>query len=338
MLHLVTGLPGHGKTLNTIERIEKLRIETGRKVFYHGIPELALDWELFDSPEQWYALPHNAIIVIDECQGTFPVRPPKNEAPQKCTEFETHRHKGWDIFLITQDPRLVDHHVRRLVGHHRHIERKFGVQAATVHEWERAATIDDYHDKQASNKTVWKYPKQVYKLYKSATQHTVKKSVPKWLYLLVVLVLFVGLLLYWFINTLWGDDRFEDRPHYEETSFLPTSPLPTSKKKELTFAQMMIPEVKGMPQSAPFYREVYKARSFPKPNCIMSGDRTRCDCYSQQVTKMRIDYRTCINIVENGLFDPTIEDPQRQQARRADMRAETKSAAFAQPAFIQSKN
>ena len=52
MLHVITGLPGNGKTLFTLDYVEKLRKQSGRPVYYSSIPELSLPWELLDDPKK----------------------------------------------------------------------------------------------------------------------------------------------------------------------------------------------------------------------------------------------------------------------------------------------
>ncbi len=131
MINLVTGLPGSGKTLWTlttvvdyVEKENKALIAQGkspRQVYYHGIPDLTLDWIKMESPEDWINLPSHSIVVIDECQSTFRPRAASVKPPPFIAEFETHRHKGLDFFLLTQHPMLIDGNIRRLAGKHYHV-------------------------------------------------------------------------------------------------------------------------------------------------------------------------------------------------------------------------
>ena len=90
MLFLRTGLPGSGKTLNTIKELDeehqvdpenpdqRLYKEPDhpdlppRTIYYHGIPELKVDklksrWVEFDHPETWYTLPDGRAAAKTEC-------------------------------------------------------------------------------------------------------------------------------------------------------------------------------------------------------------------------------------------------------------------------------
>jgi len=129
-LILRTGLPGNGKTLNTIKEVDLKAKAEGRVVYYHNVAgldpsKLSAQWYEFDDPLKWYELPNDSIIVIDEAQGNesqpmFGVRDPRKPVPPHVSAFETVRHKGHEVHLITQDPRFIDVHIRRLCNLHIH--------------------------------------------------------------------------------------------------------------------------------------------------------------------------------------------------------------------------
>jgi Zonula occludens toxin len=173
---LTTGLPGHGKTLRTTLEVEERRVREGRRVYYYGIPELALDWFPLDEPEKWYKVPDGSIVVIDECQRVFPCRPAGSAVPEHVSQFETHRHKGLDVVLITQHPNLIDSHVRRLIERHQHVYRPFGLSYAVIMEWPVATDPQKSGAEKLAQKTRWKLDSSGFKNYKSATVHTIKNG------------------------------------------------------------------------------------------------------------------------------------------------------------------
>ena len=99
MIHLITGLPGSGKSLYTLSKVKERADKENRPVFYHGIPELTLDWQQLESADQWVECPKGAIIVIDECQSTFRPRATGAAVPRHVSQLETHRHDGHDLYL-----------------------------------------------------------------------------------------------------------------------------------------------------------------------------------------------------------------------------------------------
>ncbi len=325
MLHLITGIPGHGKTLFTLDHVEQLKKQKDkdgnelpdRPVYYHNINELKLDWTHFDSPDTWYELPYNSIIVIDEAQEFFPVRTGKDKVPLKCSKFERHRHTGWDIFLITQHPMFLDVHVRRLAGDHKHIERKFGTQKATIYSHEKAFDPEDYHAKKSSIKKLWTYPKKHFESYTSATQHTVKRNLPKWLLFIPLIILALGGSIYMFTSAMGGVGSPIEGTETPTTDTLQQAFLPSSSSKpRLTFAEEMLAEIPNVPQSAPFYKELYKAKSYPKPQCITNEARNKCFCNTQQGTRMNVTLKYCLHVVDHGIFDPTIPDKNDNNKKR----------------------
>jgi len=193
VLNLVTGMPGNGKTLWTIVHVEALRKESGRSVFYNGIAELKLPWTLIPDEDvsRWPELVSDgSIVVIDEAQALYRPRTFGSVVPPYVSALETHRHRGLDIFFLTQNPMLVDTNVRRLVGVHRHVVRPFGLGRAVVHKWENQVKENPERpsSRVGSDSTEFTFPKDAFGLYKSAEIHTHKRSIPRrvWWFLLLL--------------------------------------------------------------------------------------------------------------------------------------------------------
>lgn len=188
MIDLTTGLPGSGKTLWTLQHVEKLRKDSGREVYYFNIPldQDKLPWIELDEKQvlEWFNLPSGSIIVIDECQRIFRPRLVGAAVPPVEARLETHRHAGHDLFLITQHPSLISVGVRRLVQNHRHLMRMFGTSLVNVCLWHG---VKDQCDKSRADAITekFRFPKEVFTWYKSAEVHTQKVKIPPkiWLFL-----------------------------------------------------------------------------------------------------------------------------------------------------------
>ena len=312
MLTIITGLPGHGKTLLTLSMVPEEYKD--RDIYYHGIEELMLPWIYLNDPTKWHELPAGAVIVIDEAQQYFPLRQPRNEVPIHCSKFETHRHKGHDVILITQDAKLIDHHVRRLCGRHHHVARaRTGHQMSII--WSAGQVFDpkNYHEKQACEKKPFKYPKDIYSLYKSAEVHTVKTHYPLRLILFPILFLVIASILYYGVPFLATMGRGHEQPLAD--NFIQEKPSEKIKYQQVQYDSTtdiqeylykLTPRIDNLPHTAPIYDEAYKVKTFPKPNCISS--KSKCICYSQQATKLVIEKSVCEHYIENGYFDPTKMD------------------------------
>lgn len=199
MIELNTGVPGAGKTLSMVEELAKLfkrwekHPDEARPVFVLGIPDLAIPHadvplksvqiDKAGAPRlvpDWAAIPDGSLIIIDECQGVFPPRSSQTAMPEHVAFLNVHRHRGFDLWLTTQHPKLVDGNVRALVGRHKHYRRAFGMNRAVVYEWD--ACSDNLGGMNNAVKSYWPYPQHAFKWYKSAEVHTKQRfKLPIWI-------------------------------------------------------------------------------------------------------------------------------------------------------------
>jgi len=182
MIHLITGTPGSGKTLLAVELILKNANAENIRPLYANINGLAYD-ELkcfqLDNVEYWFELPEHSIIVIDECQRWFRPRPNGSAVPEYISRFETHRHVGHDIILITQHPGLIDRNIRKLVELHQHMYRPFGLDHRKVFEWNTCNESPEPAQSEGNAlKTKKHFDKSLFKYYTSATVHTATRRLP----------------------------------------------------------------------------------------------------------------------------------------------------------------
>lgn len=186
----------------------RLYIESADKesVTVETLKQFNLDWRRFETPALWHELPRQSIIVMDECQQTFPPRPVGAKVPIHCSEFETHRHKGWDIHLVTQDAKLLDNHVRRLAGCHVHYFNPFKSNRVTRYQADKVFDQDDYFQKKNTISSVIVRDKSMYGLYWSADAHTHKLVLPKKLILLVLVPFALAWLVWYLISGSWSSN------------------------------------------------------------------------------------------------------------------------------------
>lgn len=350
MIELVTGLPGNAKTLFTIADIKARAEREGRQVFYHGISELTLDWELLDDPRNWASVPPNSIVVIDEAQKTFRNRSLGSQPPQFVTDLETHRHLGIDIVMITQHPSLIDPAVRRLAGRHRHLVRIWGMEASTVHRWD---SVKDNCDKSRndSEKTKWVFDKSLYGVYKSAEVHTMKRSIPGRVKLVAVLVVLLACAVWYMVVFLKKKTEASDASAVVSASAPVGDQLgqrggdrsrsrePVDQRADAQdYLWRETPRVAGLQSTAPKYDELTKPSRVPVPAaCIQIGSvrdqrAIRCKCYSQDGTPMGIEFNMCIKIAQEGVFLDFNPDPDKQSQRAEAPMAASQPPSTSRPA------
>jgi zona occludens toxin len=312
---LITGLPGHGKTLYALARWKDEAVKNGRPVFHNGIKGLNIpgwqEWKL----EEWQQLPAGAIMVVDEAQFSFPTR--GRGAPDPWVEkLTTHRHLGLDFVVITQNPMLLDSYVRRLVDRHFHVVRKFGTHSATIHEFPNGARENVATSRDGSIRHEWRYPKAVFELYQSAELHTVKRRIPARVWLLLALPVII-LALGWALWHRMQPEAFQERidasagvsaeqrasagpiggraGHQPGQDNRPRSPA--------EYAADYQPRIAGLPHTAPAYDEATRPTDAPYPAaCVSMPAKKLCRCYSQQGTRLDTGAELCEQIAAGGFF------------------------------------
>lgn len=143
MIYLITGGMGVGKTslavemiLNNYEGLFKYETEDGalidRPLFFCHIDGLdrnkfkahELTEEQIQSAPLNEIMPNGGVLIVDECDYTYPRRPPSREVPSYVQTLKELRHEGFTLILMTQHPSMLDIYVRQLVNKHIHLERK----------------------------------------------------------------------------------------------------------------------------------------------------------------------------------------------------------------------
>ena len=309
---LITGLPGHGKTLYTLFRWRQESEKESRPVFYSGIkinPDGPLrhwqEWKV----EDWEKLPPKSIFIVDEAQFAMKVQG-RGMQPEWMEKLTVHRHSGIDFVLSTQNPMLLDSYVRRLVDRHFHIVRKFGTRFATIHEFVNGVQEQVAKSRSGSIRHEWRYPPDVFQWYTSAEVHTVRRRIPMrvWLFLAIPFIFGALALLAW--------SRL--RPHEPEVPKHPewpvvqvgaqasARPVNAADRRELTpleYAKEYQPRIAGLAHTAPAYDKVTEPRQAPYPAaCVSMPSKGICKCYTQQATALDTPKELCEQVAAGGFF------------------------------------
>lgn len=329
MLTLITGQPGNGKTLFTLANVEEKRKLENRPVFYHGIADLTLPWQKLDDPTKWHECPEKSIVVIDEVQQVMPPRPSSQKPPLHVALLETHRHRGFDLFFMTQDPSLVDNHIKKLAGEYIHLIRQWGREKADVFKMQKVQDPTNANLKRAL-RTTFAYPKEVYTWYKSADAHTHKKKIPLkyWLmFIFPVVALISGVIG---MRVLWkiGHPAAAEPAKIEASATKgPQTGVTASQSVQqgpMTTAQYLAsytPRIAGLDYTAPVYDQLTQPKRVPIPAACVTV-KGQCRCYSQQGTRLQLDKHQCADVVANGFFMafdadqvPVPKDPPQPQSQ-----------------------
>lgn len=227
------------KGLTRPDRVAKIQAMVG------GLPVL-------DAPDDWRQCPDGSMVIYDEAQqkhlfratGTPGVPMIKSASgamveDERITALDTHRHRGFDIVLITQETGLIHHWAKKFVGCHIDLERTSGAEMMTVREWGKVQPNPaDHFAREAADTSLRMMHKSTWELYDSATIHTHKFRVPagaKWA-VRTFLALAILIPLGFFVLAKWfGDDAAAAAPADAAPSdvvsasvFVPQLPAPAA--------------------------------------------------------------------------------------------------------------
>lgn len=331
-IHLITGLPGAGKSLGSVERMLAFKqSDPDRPVFVHGVDGLKDNVAEVISAEQvkrWKELPVGAIVVVDEAQKLFPARR-QGEPAQWVRDLSEHRHHGIDFVLATQHPSLLDNYVRTLVDRHTHHVRKFGGHTVDRYEWpDCCGSPTSKTERKRALRSKWRFPKKLFSLYKSAEAHTIKRRVPWKVYAMWIMFAVVALGA---VGAVWVlQHRVRESREVVTGAAAPVasgaSPRAESGQVHYAsaeeYAKAFIPRVANQPWSAPAY-DGDAIRSRPDLMCIEyhapENGADVCQCYTEQATRYHVPPAECFRTAREGTYNPH-RPPLDEKLRREDRR------------------
>lgn len=312
MLRMITGIPGHGKTSYMLalflEQKDRPRFAThieGLDYEKHGITKL-------DHLKELFTLPAGSLVLCDEAQKFLRPRAKGEQVADWVTEFETHRHKGIDLWYITQHPMLVDTHVRRLTEEHWHVFRPFGMRRlSSIRKWEGVReNPNDYHAVREAQIVTAHAPSWVFQEYKSTVLDTNQVRFPrKLIYAGVALALglsFAG----WQGYRLWqrhSGDVVAPVDNARPVPVAKSGPVMTagaSHDRKLSMDDF-VPVSQLAPWTAPVYSGAAKIVAVPRFAGCMASTKG-CECVTQQGTRLLVERATCVQVVYGKAmpFDP----------------------------------
>jgi zona occludens toxin len=169
----------HSLTLNLLKPVRTIYTNiAGLKI--DNIRPLPVDYD-------WRKLPDGSIVVYDEIQNIPIFSSESRNVDPILKDLTIHRHRGFDIVGITQFPNLVHNNFRALVGDHKHLVNSFKLKSSTLYTWSICKTDPNAlrNKLTAEIKETFRFPKNLYKFYKSSTAHTHKAQLP-WRFIFII--------------------------------------------------------------------------------------------------------------------------------------------------------
>lgn len=294
MITLITAVPGSGKTLFCIGLILKA-IKEGRPV-YSNINGLLID-KCYPAPDDWRETPEGALVIYDEAQQPhlYPSTASRGEIKdERLRQMEVHRHTGHDLVFVSQSPSFLHHHIRKLAGEHIHLYRAFGAKTVTKYTWQH--TVDNPNDRGEQSRAdafPWKFPKEHFKLYKSATIHTHKFKIPKKLAALLLFIVFVAAAVVYNAST---NERSLLTGTNSDLESQPKQPLAGSGGVRAA-ATTDRPAV--IPATTTKYDWADIQTATPVAGCIYT--EKKCQCFSPGGQVIKMAYAQCLSAAKSDL-------------------------------------
>lgn len=323
MIRLFTGLPGSFKTCHAV-RVIREAVEAGRPVFVSNLEGLSVPGvEVWENPKDWEALPVGALLVIDEAQRFW--RASRDlTIPPEIVALETHRHKGIDFLLTTQQPGYLLKHLRGLVGEHVHHMRTGKMRAKTLTYNRCCEDVTSTVEAKRADQGFFLATKEDFDFYKSTDKDTHKPRLNRRVVLLAVAALAItSIFVVAGKGVLWG--KSEDKPAQEAALTPSGAGRPSGSNVALSaddYMQQFKPRVDGVLFSAPVF-DGREAVSQPEIYCIASGDSLDANgerpepwalCITEQGTRVNVPLQLARRLaVAGGVYNPYRQPVQQQQ-------------------------
>ncbi len=215
-------------------------IELTDAITLDDIMQFNLHFQRFDDPTLWYELPRSSVIFIDEVQDFFPSRDAKIKMPEAVKELAQHRHKGWDLYFLTQHTMLIDTGIRRQVGRHIHYYNSMNTKVVTRYEKAKLMNEDRTDELHSGKKQVVTRDSRFYGLYWSADKHTHKPNIPKSLLMLPLVIGVLVFMIYYLFN------HFKPSGHIEQPAAATQNQQTTGQTKTAVVSQQTQVAVKKL--------------------------------------------------------------------------------------------
>lgn len=336
-INIVTGALGAGKTLFAIEQADLLRRAGDADIVYQvGInnPDLRKLPALPFPIEEWAERADrgelkNAVIIVDEFHKWMPQRPQNSRPPKWIEELAETRRRDVRWLLLTQSGEF-DHFLKGTrCNRHFYVSRRSGLGRATIFEWSARFVSNPEENKDAraiAIKHPWRHPVKEYgDWYESAMAHRFRPRLPLRAFLALLFipaaVFFVWRGVSGFSSVIGGslgeasatpagedaalERRASSRAEGREGRTVVTDDLET-------YIRQFTPLHPTLRWSMPAFQG-RQVQADPQLVCVKSGDgydvngefiAGRCQCFTEQMTRVAVDLFDCEAIVRDGLYNP----------------------------------
>jgi hypothetical protein len=185
------------------------------------------------------------------------------------------------------------------------VRRKFGLHRAVLKTWDRFQSNTAATDTLSA--PIWKYPKEIFGMYTSATMHTVKRKIPWFIWAVPVLIAIVTAASWYAKHGLMAMGTpaqvpGQVQPGVQGQQFKGSMRDADDSLRQRDYVKWMTPRVAGQPWTAPAWDQL-QPQGTPDLYCIAVEDG-RCECRTEQGTKYQVKANICRSIAADGVYNP----------------------------------
>ena len=318
-MYLVSATPGTGKSCWVVKQITQWiedPANQGRKI-YSNIAGLKIAG-IEVPPDDFRECPDGSIIVYDEAQEIEHYSSDSRANNTVAKALSKHRHRGFDIWFITQDPSLLHKYVLKNIYLHYYLWRPAQRKMIEIYTFARAIvtpTKDDF--KNAYDKVWWRFEEYYLQFYKSTVVNTSKKVGSSKrngvIFTAIVFAFMIGAVIYPAIKKGAGITQ----PTKTETKPLPVastsaSTASTASGVKSLPASQVLPQQPQIPVNQGFYNPLhgtYIQRIEQVPVSVI-GFGGKCTAYNTNNQIVNIPVSDCKAYLANkGLLPVVPREP-----------------------------
>jgi len=319
MLFLITGTVGAGKTAFAISKILEYRKTEPTRQIYTNIEAVNIPDVISIEHNDYEQYADGSIFFFDEAQQFLNFKASHEAKDDKITQsLQVSRHRGFDIYFITQHPSFLSKWVTCLINEHFHLVNAMGLKASTLYRFTGVkgslVNLDVLKDTALDVKRI-SFDNTIFSKYKSASIHTKKFSMPKKLkfYIFLFVLIFSGffyLVYYNYKNSTLQKATVQKKstgvPQFLDKNIVPfknsTVPLENTNNASAVAVPFIYNYEK--PYLNNYTEQKYQPVELPKfSGAMLMGNK--CVAYTQQGTVAKLSKSDCLKVANGDIpFNP----------------------------------
>lgn len=330
MIYLYSATPGTGKTCYVVKQLVDNWLndpDNANRKIYHNINGLKIEG-LYQAPDDFRQCDDGSIIIYDEAQDIDYYSSDSRSINEVAKELSKHRHRGFDIHFITQDPALLTKWVLKNVYLHYYLWRPAQASTITIYTFSRAIVSPTKTDfKNAYDKKLWRFEKKYLDYYKSTVLNTSKKTTSQKKNSIIATAIIMLLVLAYFSKPLLSIHKPpQTQENKKEQGVSDTTQQAT---QQATPPQTQATQSMGFDDTLKTkYLDAYNVETMHDDTVRAQAvihNSTTCVAYNKYGDKLNIDKELCEKLARDGVPKAKQQDTTQEVQQTQDATQDTQT-------------